>query len=553
MQPMSTTRENAVNRAGKAVVLAVATLTLAGCGKKAATEAPLPAIATAGKAFGGAAWEAQKIEHDRNVSAGAGRSFANVTYKPEVKIVDEPAVVAALVGVSSDGHGAVFKNAPPAVLALKAGDIFMVKNQFAVKVLGAETDGEQTVLIIDQAKLVDLIQQGEINLDTPISFHGPKLAARQAAAPRAFEFMDLIAAPAYAQSGPGARQDTTNYNGQPSELQPGYNTPQPGVTSNSATDQAKDFAKDLASGWTVERWSVTPGPDSAAISARLTKDTAGFLAAIAMDGTISNFGFAQHLKFPVDTTQVINGVKGMSGQMHFTWEVGKGTPGVWAVEDKLKLPAGVNIPLGPLLGGLPLTLDISAALLIHPALTGGNEYEKGGFTLGWNGEGNSEGLTFQITEDQSISPIAPNGMVIAFCVPRVELQVAPLGPFASINGISTMATVIDAIVRNASAKILSPQTLNAIHQSPFGNFSVSNALSSKADIFVQIIHTEGATHSANTMSVSCSKVELKVDGQYGGDAQLLGMTPGATTTKPLFTKTLTHWTPHTDLCVRGTG
>jgi hypothetical protein len=272
-----------------------------------------------------------------------------------------------------------------------------------------------------------------------------------------------------------------------------------------------------------------------------------------MDGTISNFGFAQHLKFPVDTTQVINGVKGMSGQMHFTWEVGKGTPGVWAVEDKLKLPAGVNIPLGPLLGGLPLTLDISAALLIHPALTGGNEYEKGGFTLGWNGEGNSEGLTFQITEDQSISPIAPNGMVIAFCVPRVELQVAPLGPFASINGISTMATVIDAIVRNASAKILSPQTLNAIHQSPFGNFSVSNALSSKADVFVQIIHTEGATHSANTMSVSCSKVELKIDGQYGGDAQLLGMTPGATTTKPLFTKTLTHWTPHTDLCVRGTG
>jgi hypothetical protein len=534
------------------VVLAVATLTLtltlAGCGKKAATQTPLPAIATGGNAFGGAAWEAQKIEHDRNASAGAGRSFANVTYKPEVKIVDEAAVVAALVGVSSDGHGAVFKNAPPAVLALKAGDIFMVKNQFAVKVLAAETDGEQTVLIIDRAKLVDIVQQGEIHLDTPISFHGPKAASAPPTTPRSFDLMDLIATPAYAQNNTGAPQDTTNYGGQPVELQPGYNTPQPGINGGNAVDQAKEFAKALASGWTVENWSVTPSADAAVISGRLTKDTAGFLAAITLNGTISNFRFAQNLKFPVDTTQVIDGVKGMSGQMHFTWEIGKHTPGVWAVEDKLKLPAGVTIPLGPMLGGLPLTLDVSAALLIHPALTGGDEYEKGGFTLGWNGEGNSEGLTFEITDDHSISPIAPNGIVIAFCVPRVELQVAPLGPFASINGISTIATAIDAIVRNAAAKILSPQTLDAIHQSPFGNFSVSNALSSKADVFVQIIHTEGASHAATTMSVSCSKVELKIDGQYGGDAQLLGMTPGATTTKPWFTKTFTRWNPPSDFC-----
>jgi hypothetical protein len=548
MQPMSTTRESAVNQAGKAVVLAVAALAVAGCGKKAATATPLPAIATAGAAFGGAAWEAQKVEHDRNVSAGAGGSFANVTYKPEVKIVDEAAVVAALVGVSSDGHGAVFKNAPPAILALKPGDIFMVKNQFAVKVLGTETDGEQTVLIIDRTKLVDLIQQGEIHLDTPISFHGPKAATAQPPTPRSFDLMNLIATPAYAQTGSGAHQDTTNYGGNPVELQPGYNTPTPGINGGNAVDQAKEFAKALASGWTVENWSVTPSTDAAVISARLTKDTAGFLAVVTLDGTISNFRFAQNLKFPVDTTQLIDGVKGMSGQMHFTWEVGKHTPGVWAVEDKLKLPAGVTIPLGPMLGGLPLTLDVSAAMLIHPALTGGDEYEKGGFTLGWNGEGHSEGLTFEINDDHSISPIAPNGIVIAFCVPRVELQVSPLGPFAGIKGISTMATAIDAIVRNAAAKILSPQTLNAIHQSPFGNFSVSNALASQADVFVQIIHTEGATHSATTMSVSCSKVELKIDGQYGGDAQLLGMTPGATTTKPWFTKTFTRWSPPSDFC-----
>jgi hypothetical protein len=186
--------------------------------------------------------------------------------------------------------------------------------------------------------------------------------------------------------------------------------------------------------------------------------------------------------------------------------------------------------------------------LIHPALTGGQEYQMGGFTIGWNGEGNSEGLTFQITDDHSISPIAPNAMVISFCVPRVELQVAPFGPFANIKAISTIASGIDFIVGKVAAKVLSPATLNAIHQSPLGNFSVTNALKSQADIFVQIIHTEGATHAANITPVPCSKVEIKVDGQYGGDAQLLGMTPGATTTRPWFTKTLTHWAPPTDFC-----
>jgi hypothetical protein len=234
--------------------------------------------------------------------------------------------------------------------------------------------------------------------------------------------------------------------------------------------------------------------------------------------------------------------------MTFGWEIGKNTPGVWATEDKLKLPAGITIPLGPLLEGLPLTLDISAALLIHPGLTGGNEYSKGGFTIGWNGSGNSEGLTFDITQDQSISPIAPNAMVISFCVPRVELQVSPLGPFAGIKGISIGAAVVDHVVSTVAAKILPPAVLQAIQNSPLGNFSVSNALASQADIYAQIIHTEGTTHAANITPVPCSKIELKVDGQVGGDANLLGIVKGSTSTKTVFTKTFTRWNPASNFC-----
>lgn len=101
-----------------------------------------------------------------------------------------------------------------------------------------------------------------------------------------------------------------------------------------------------------------------------------------------------------------------------------------------------------------------------------------------------------------------------------------------------IAKAVDTIVGKVAAKILPPSVLSAIQSSPLGNFSMSNALSSKADIFVQVIHTEGVTHSANITLVPCSKVQLVVTGQVGADARLLGMTPGAKTTKDVFTKTL---------------
>jgi hypothetical protein len=545
---MRATKRSSARRACLCGIVAAALFAVPGCkksnakgGSAAQGDQAVPAIAKAGVPFDGQSWEAQKVVHDKNASADGGASFAHVTYRPAVKGVDEATVVSSIVGISSDGHGVVFKSAPAAILALKAGDIFMVANQFAVKVLGAETDGDQTVLIIDRAKLVDIVQAGVIHLDSRISFRGPTAASVLPPSKSPFRLMDLIEPTVYAQNGTGTPAE-------PGALQPSYNEAKPGLNGGKPSDQLQSFVTGIISGWTVERWAVTPSDNSAALSARMSKDMAGFLGVVELNGTVSNFQFAQNLTFPFDTSQIVSGVKGMSGKMTFTWQIGKHTPGVWATEDKVKLPAGVTIPLGPLLGGLPLTLDISAALLVHPALTGGNEYEAGGFTIGFDGSQSSEGLTFEITQDQSISPVAPDAMVIAFAAPRIELQVSPLGPFASIKGISTIGKVVDGIVGRVAAKILPAGLLSAIKSSPMGNFSLSNALSSQADVFVQVLHTQGVTHAANITLVPCSKVELKVTGQVGGDAQLLGLTPGATRTKDIFTKTFTRWNPASNFC-----
>jgi hypothetical protein len=531
-------------------------LAASGCGhgKEAAkqeNQAPgsLPAIETHGPStFGDAAWLERRKANAKNVSVDAGTSFAKITYKPEVKIVDEGMVSDSLVGVSSDGHGAVFKNALAPILALKTGDIFMVKNQFAVKVLGTQTDGDQTVLIIDRAMLVDVVQSGQIHLDSGVSFHGPGAASVQPQTRRSFDFRDLLATPAYAQQGTGARQDTTDYHSDPN-LVPGYNTPKPGVGSNSAVSNAKDFAKSITSmDWSIDDWSVTPANGTATILLKITKDLAGFEGLVTVDGTVSNFTLVSDLSFPGNAGQSVSDIlKGMKGKFNFSWRVAKKTPGVWASEDKLNLPAGINIPLGPLLGGVPLTLDISVALLIHPALTGGNEYEHGAFMLGFSGDGTSEGLTVEVTKQESISPAAPNAMVIAFCAPRVELQLSPMGMFKS-PGLQSVAEKIDAIVGFVASKILSPGMLANIKSSPFGNFSMSNALASKADAYVQLIHSAGTTQAANITPVPCKKFELKIDGEYGGDASLMGMTPNAKTVKTMFTKTYTRYDPGSDFC-----
>jgi hypothetical protein len=538
-------------RALAAAILTAAVLTTAGCSKKSGAPAAgtAPVVTAPGAPVDVSAWLERKRANDRNVVVGAGKSFAHVTYKPEVKIVDEALVTGSLVGVSSDGHGAVFENAPAQILALKANDILLVKNAFAVKVVATQTTGSQTVLIIDRARLVDVVAGGAIHLESPVTFNGPRVTAVQERASPPFDWLDLIAPPAYAQKGTGAQQDTTVYQGQTPETTPSYNTAKPGIDAGSALKQTKDFLKGFHPDWDVENWSVSPQAGEATIQLKISKSNAGFTGLVTIDGTISNFTAGGDFSFPGNDSQNFSSIlKGMSGKLKLAWQVGKTTPGGWTNEDKLNLPAGLTIPLGPFLSGIPLTLDVSVAMLIHPVLTGGNQFEEGAATVGFNGDGTSEGLTVEVTENKSVSAAAPNAMVIAFCAPRIELQLAPMSAFSGNQAIKEAGEKIDSIVGQLASSLLSPETISAIQKSPFGNFSFSNALASKADAYVQIIHSAGTTYSSTLTPAPCSKFQLEIAGQWGAEASLMGMFPDAKTMKSLFSKTYTRWDPASDFC-----
>src|ERR1035438_5139042 len=67
----------------------------------------------------------------------------------------------------------------------------------------------------------------------------------------------------------------------------------------------------------------------------------------------------------------------LNGQMNFQWQVAKDDGGVMAEESKIKLPGAIEVPLAEFLDGLPMYLEVSGAILIHPAITGGKEVTKG--------------------------------------------------------------------------------------------------------------------------------------------------------------------------------
>jgi hypothetical protein len=540
-----------------AALLALVAVMLTSCKKK---ETPAASNAqadeqTASIAASPAIPAPRHIADGNNVSVDGGNSYAHITYAPEVKMLDDAEVNSSLMGITSDGHGFLFQNASQNIKNLKAGDIFMVKSEMAGKVLGVVNDSDKTLVLLGQASLGDVVQAGEINIDAPVRFHGPKQTARVEAKPFLDSVLDLIDSPVYAQSGlQGSGADAARAAG----------------TQDAAVNAAKNIGSAITDGWTVTQYSFTPGDQQCNFQIVLQKDVGGFVARIAAKGWIGNFNFSTNLNMQnLGATKgqgggkhLFGAVKNMKGNIQFDWEIGKQSPGVWATEDRVKLPGGISVPLAPLLGGLPLTLDVSAALLIHPALTGGNEFSRGGFSISWGGpgggfvttntgavtdgdEGGSINLDYKVTTDQNISAVAPNGMVISYCAPRIELRLDILGPFA--KSLSSFGSTIDKIASKMES-ILPQSILDAVAKGPLSKVTASNILSSNADVYVQFIATEGVTHSASVTPFPCSKQEIKFTGQGGTSAQFFGLTEGAKSVTDLFTKTFTRWDPASDFC-----
>jgi hypothetical protein len=512
-------------------------------GPRAAAESPADR--------GGAVERGQQVTP--GIAIGPNRSFARVTYRPAVKQVAESGFADTLAAVSPDGHVLVFHDAPADIRALKAGDVMLIKNQLVRKVLGAEDDGAETYIVTDRATIGDVVQDGEINIDAPLVFSSPPAAKLQPPRPPP-DLLGLLIPSAYAQISPGQAA------AQKAESQ--------------GTQKAATAALGCAvtSGWTVSQVQSTTAGNSLNYSLVLVKNLQGFIGKVGASGFINNFRFWSDLNVANGVIAGLRtGLNGITGKLHFDWEVAKGTPGSWNIEDPVKLPGLLSVPLAPLLGGLPLTLEMSSAILIHPALTGGNQIQTGGFTITVNGnmsgsvasggavpEGSSIDQTFQITNDSGLSAVAPDAMVIAYAAPRFELLFSAFGSFKlgsalkMVGGANSKPCSLTAIQYPAwqryagiAAKLadkyapgLSGMVLNGI----------SDVLKSKADVYAQLVSTEGVVHASTLSLVPCSKKWIEFSAQVGTAANIAGLTPDAKRSATVFSKKYSKADPPSNFC-----
>jgi hypothetical protein len=523
----------------RAVAVVVLAATLTACSRHEAAGGNTAASASA---------DGASLEHGQvspGVVFGANKTFAKVTYRPEVRTIESAEFRSSLVAVSPDGHVFVFHQPPAEIHALKAGDVLLIRNQLARKVLGAADDGEETYVVTDVAMIADVVQDGEISVDVPLIFSGPKAAAVPLPRHSAPDLLGLLVRSAYAQ---GALD--------PAEV----------IRKNAEQQGTQDALKNLVkglvvSGWTVAQLQGAGQGDAYNYSVVLVKNFQGFVGKVAASGFINNFRFWSRINVSGGLISSIRtGVDHMTGKLHFDWEVAKGTPGAWNLQDPVKLPGTLSVPLGPLLGGLPLTLEMSSAILIHPALTGGSQIQTGGFTITLNGglngsiasggavdEGSSIDQTFQITNDAGISAVAPDAMVIAYAAPRFELQLSPFGDIgkqiaSAVESYQKYESKALAIVNRFAPSLADAwKNMNVLKQ-------ISNVVKSNADVYAQLVSTEGVVHAPTISMVPCSKKWLEFSAQIGTAANIAGMTPNAKRSTTVFAKKYERADPPSNFC-----
>ncbi|GAA3765513.1 hypothetical protein GCM10022270_26660 [Terriglobus aquaticus] len=475
-----------------------------------------------------------------------GSGSASVTYKPTTHVLDQDSGTKKIRGISTNGAAFLLDASDPKIASLKPGDVLVIKGLLAKKVVASEMqEGNQLLILTQQAQLTDAIQDGHIQVAAPIRFGSA--APSEAASAGGPRFWDRLSPVVYAQS-------------MGSE---GLNKAESQGTKDAMGNVLSGVKGLVIEGWTTD-FATSPGNGKLNITLSMKKSIGGMLATINGEGSVSNFDFSGDIDVQQGKLEKIqSGLKNLNGGMNFKWEVATDTPGAHTGDDRIKLPAAISIPLYRYLDGLPLYLEISSALIIKPALSGGKEYSRGAFHIGFQGynsftggkgnidsDGNISG-DIKFLEGQNISALAPMGMVVAFAAPRIELSfgISKILPFSDIQG---AAEKVDMIANILAEKALTPDQYAAFKASPVGSMTVSKAAematSSDATAYFEMVSSAGMSFTGISAIVPCTRHDIHLWGKVGASAQAFGQGLG-NTVKTIYEKQLTRIDPPgTRLC-----
>lgn len=467
-----------------------------------------------------------------------GSGYARVTYQPNVRIMEREEGRKALIGVSTNEASLLFDSANATARSLKAGDVLMIKGLLARVVLGAEQTPDGVVVLTQQAALTDLIRDGEIHVQAPVRFTA-STANLDRPKPGFFSTLpDLFSTPLYAQSPENAMADQARAKG----------------NMDAYKGLLNGAAHSIIDGWNTQ-FQSTPADGRTNLDLQLTRSEAGFVASITGKGSVSDFDFDSTIGVKQSKIQQMKtAFNNLTGEMTFQWSVAKDSPGVMADESRIKLPGVVDVPLSEFLEGLPLYLEVSGAVMIHPAITGGKEITKGSFRVTYSanqsfvvssGSVNSGGDIngdIDLGEHQDISPTAPLGMLVAVAAPRIELTLG-LNKIYDKSDIKKAADIVDKIADQVAKHLLSPEKYQQYQQNGFhlGN-TFANALKTDGAVYFQVIGTSASSFTGFSAISPCSRYDLNIVAGVGASAEAWGQSVG-TVNKEIYRKAITKVDP----------
>ena len=473
--------------------------------------------------------------------APGGSGSIKVTYQSNVKTMEMKEAVDTILGQSSDGAALLFDASNEKAKSLKAGDVLLVKGLIARKVLGTSTEPEGVIVLTQQASIPDVVQDGDIDVQAPIRFGELQAETKtdrnsQLAKVR----QTLWPGKVYAQA--AQRLQDAEAKG----------------TRDAYGNVVSGAYHSIVDGWDT-KFSTNPSGGKLNIDLTMTREVGGVVAKITGQGNISNFDFSSGIGIQKSMAQRLDtGFKNLNGVMNFQWEIAKDSPGALTdAKTRIKLPSAIEIPLAQYLDGFPLFLEVSGALIIKPAISGGKEYSKGSFRINYDGsqhfrvnkgnidsDGNVKG-DIEIPDPQNISPTTPLGMVVAFAAPRLELSFGTAKIF-DMKDFKEAASVVDPIADKVAKRILSADQYQAFKGGPLGSFSmgkaVDTALKSDAAAYFEMVSSSGMSDTGMSAIAPCSRTDVSLSGVVGASAETFGISLGETK-KEIFKKEMSKIVP----------
>jgi hypothetical protein len=299
-------------------------------------------------------------------AGGKAEGSAHVTFRPEVATLEEQDAIQALRGVSSNGMAFVFDSGNSKIAGLKQGDVLLVKNRMARKVLAVDRRGNETLILTRLAGLPEVVGEGKISLHQPLHF-----ANRMAQSlPWSTRFLDALSPQVYAQT--QAQQDDASIDAGIASGKSGLNT------------TMKAFHT-LVDDWDTD-FSAAPENGKLHLTLKLTRSLETVVSEIDGDGYLQDFDTMLDTAVNGGSVSQMEGAfKNINGSMDLKWSIGQKKPGTNGGPVRIDFPSIVNVSLAPLLDGLPINLGVSGAIIVNPVTTGGNEFASGAYHLTYDG------------------------------------------------------------------------------------------------------------------------------------------------------------------------